>query len=68
MNALEITDLGRVHRCEGGMGLKAPRDARPDTTEGEAHGPPGPNGAGRTAPRKIVSTVLLPASGTVRVL
>lgn len=68
MNALEITDLGRVHRCEGGMGLKAPRDARPDTTEAEVHGPPGPNGAGGTAPRKIVSTVLLPTSGTVRVL
>ena len=68
MSALEITDLRRVYRRKGDVDLEALRGVTLDIPEGEVHGLLGPNGAGKTTLCKIVSTVLLPTSGTVRVL
>ena len=68
MSALEITDLRRVYQRKGGDQLEALRGIDLDVPKGEVHGLLGPNGAGKTTLCKIISTVLLPTSGTVRVL
>lgn len=68
MSALEISGLRRVYQRKGGDGLEALRGVDLDIPEGEVHGLLGPNGTGKTTLCKIISTVLLPTSGTVRVL
>lgn len=68
MSALEITGLRRVYQRKGGDRLEALRGIDLVIPRGEVHGLLGPNGAGKTTLCKIISTVLLPTSGTVRVL
>ncbi|MBE2998260.1 ABC transporter ATP-binding protein [Nocardiopsis sp. HNM0947] len=68
MPALEITDLTRLYRRKGGEDFEALAGVDLTVPEGEVHGLLGPNGAGKTTLCKIISTVLLPTSGTVRVL
>ncbi|WP_328904148.1 ABC transporter ATP-binding protein [Streptomyces sp. NBC_00441] len=67
MTAIEIRGLGRVY----GRGATAPaalRDVDLTVRQGEVHGLLGPNGAGKSTLCKILSTVLLPSSGTASVL
>jgi ABC-2 type transport system ATP-binding protein len=69
MIAVETRDLRRVYKG---------RDKRPDVVAldslsleiraGEVHGLLGPNGAGKTTLVKILSTVLLPTTGTATIL
>ncbi len=69
MLAVQTSDLGRVYKS---------RDNNPDVValdrvsveidEGEIHGLLGPNGAGKTTLVKVLSTVLLPTSGSASVL
>jgi ABC-2 type transport system ATP-binding protein len=81
MSAVEVDDLRRVFRA--GRRRRWRREsagpARPEAVvaldglslrieHGELHGLLGPNGAGKTTLVKILTTVLLPTSGTVRVL
>jgi ABC-2 type transport system ATP-binding protein len=68
MTAVEAVALTRVYQ----------QKARPDVTalagldltvaEGEVHGLLGPNGAGKSTFMRILATVLLPTSGSARVL
>ena len=67
--AVEISALTRVFPPAGrGAEARVALD-RVDLTidEGEVHGLLGPNGAGKTTLCKILSTVLLPTSGSARV-
>ena len=67
--AVQTRDLTRVYRS---------RDRNPDVValdgvsmdikEGEIHGLLGPNGAGKTTLVKVLSTVLLPTSGSASIL
>ncbi|MFI9811345.1 ABC transporter ATP-binding protein [Saccharothrix variisporea] len=68
MNAVEVVELRRVYET----GRTPPRVALDGLSlavgEGEVHGLLGPNGAGKTTLCKILSTVLLPTSGSAHVL
>lgn len=71
--AIEISELRRVYREEGRRSAKSPPRVALDSVSltvpsGEIHGLLGPNGAGKTTLVKILCTVLLPTSGTVRVV
>jgi ABC-2 type transport system ATP-binding protein len=69
--AVELESLSRVFEPQRGSGsseVVALKDVSFTIDAGEVLGLLGPNGAGKTTLVKIVSTVLLPTSGTARVL
>ncbi|QKG18650.1 ABC transporter ATP-binding protein [Actinomadura verrucosospora] len=71
--AIEVRDLRRVYAGQGRRESKKPPRVALDgislsVPRGEVHGILGPNGAGKTTLVKILSTALLPTSGTARVL
>jgi ABC-2 type transport system ATP-binding protein len=70
--AVATESLGRTYRPQGrGRRGRAPVVALRDVTlrveRGEIHGLLGPNGAGKSTLMKILSTILLPTSGSARV-
>ena len=74
MNAVDVQDLRRVYRAKMGlMGRKVKEVVAVDgvsfaVDRGELFGLLGPNGAGKTTTIKMLTTLLIPTSGTANVL
>ena len=69
MNAVTTTDLRRVYKSrDSNPDMVALDSVSMDIREGEVHGLLGPNGAGKTTLVKVLSTVLLPTSGSASIL
>jgi ABC-2 type transport system ATP-binding protein len=72
--AIEVEGLCRTHRSRTGIvrgrraEVHALRGISFEVAEGELFGLLGPNGAGKTTTIKILTTLLLPSSGSARVL
>ena len=74
MAAIEAIDLHRTYRTTTGSVRRRPLDVEAvrgvsfEMEEGELFGLLGPNGAGKTTTIKMLITLLIPTSGTARVL
>jgi len=74
MNTIEVRHLRRVYRATIGVFRRqikevvAVDDISFDMQPGELFGLLGPNGAGKTTTVKMLATLLIPTSGTARVL
>ena len=67
-DAIEIDHLTRTFRGRHGRVTRAVDDLSLRVARGEMLGLLGPNGAGKTTTVKVLMTVLLPTSGTARIL
>lgn len=66
---IEVADLRREYRPRGRRGVVTALDALSLTVgAGQVHGLLGPNGAGKTTLCKVLSTILVPTSGSARVV
>ena len=74
MAAIEVHDLRRTYRSRKGIVRRRRTDVEAlkgisfEVERGELFGLLGPNGAGKTTTIKILTTLLLPSSGSARVL
>jgi len=74
MTAIEVHDLRRVFRTTVGVLRRRVKEIVAvdgisfDISEGELFGLLGPNGAGKTTTIKMLTTLLIPTSGSARVL
>src|ERR1043166_4407552 len=74
MAAIEARELRRTYRTSTGvfrrrtLEVEAVRGVSFEVAEGELFGLLGPNGAGKTTTIKMLITLLIPTSGTARVL
>src|SRR5258708_15897028 len=74
MNAIEVQHLRRVYRTNIGVirrkvkEVVAVEDISFDVRPGELFGLLGPNGAGKTTTVKMLTTLLIPTSGTATIL
>jgi ABC-2 type transport system ATP-binding protein len=71
--AIELSQLTRKYKTGNSLKRRGPEAVALDSvdliiTKGEVHGLLGPNGAGKSTLCKILATVLLPTSGSARVL
>jgi len=66
--AVDTRRLRREYRVRRGPAVTALDDVSIEVEQGEVHGLLGPNGAGKSTLMKILSTVLLPTSGSAYVL
>ena len=74
MNAVEVRNLKRIYRAQIGVikrsvkEVVAVEDISFDVAAGELFGLLGPNGAGKTTTVKMLTTLLIPSSGTAVVM
>ncbi len=65
---IEILDLSKEYKLKTGGKITALNKVNFSIKEGEIFGLLGPNGAGKTTLVSILSTILLPTSGTAKIL
>ena len=69
MLAIDVRSLRRTYKVGAtGKEVVGLNDVSLQINQGEVHGLLGPNGAGKTTLVKVLSTILLPSSGEVKVL
>jgi len=74
MNAIEVLNLKRIYRAQIGVikrsvkEVVAVEDVSFEVATGELFGLLGPNGAGKTTTVKMLTTLLIPSSGTAAVM
>jgi ABC-2 type transport system ATP-binding protein len=74
MSAIEVRNLRRVYKTTTGVVRRKPKevvaveDVSLEIHENELFGLLGPNGAGKTTTVKMLTTLLIPTSGTAKIL
>lgn len=66
--AIEVQDLVKIYEKRGQPPVRAVQGVSFSVRKGEIFGLLGPNGAGKTTTLKILTTLLTPTSGSVRVM